>query len=393
MFTAAHTELEELVPAADRSGLCDQIAGLAALEAHLAERRLAVTAAIDALDDNGLSAADVNRSVGRCSARRAHRLADTAAAFATMPAATAALRTGAITFEHADALARAADDIDPGAVDEELVTTAAVAPADLFSRRARDWVNDRLTPTDVDERHQAQRARRTVRTWTDRSGLHWFLLGTDAISGAAIHKHLDHRVDRLWRADGGRDGTPDAVRTPDQRRADALTELICGHGTASGRTTSAATPGRHPRHQILAIAHATRLRPHDPTGTATLDGAPLPQAVLEEMACDAAITPILFGTGGEVLWQGRSHRTATPAQWKALIARDRGCVLCGAGPARCHAHHLVAWDDRGPTDITNLALVCTHHHTQLHHTGSHLTNRRGHWELRPGTGPPLELAA
>jgi hypothetical protein len=35
--------------------------------------------------------------------------------------------------------------------------------------------------------------------------------------------------------------------------------------------------------------------------------------VIERVSRDAEITPILFGGDGEILWQGRSVRTATPA--------------------------------------------------------------------------------
>jgi hypothetical protein len=37
------------------------------------------------------------------------------------------------------------------------------------------------------------------------------------------------------------------------------------------------------------------------------------------------------------------------------------------------------WVDGGPTDLNNLALVCDHHHRQLHHTG---------WSMRIVNGVP-----
>jgi len=61
-------------------------------------------------------------------------------------------------------------------------------------------------------------------------------------------------------------------------------------------------------------------------------------------------------------------RLATPAQRKALAARDGGCVIpgCGVPPAGCEAHHLRAWADGGPTDLDNQALVCACHHDAVH---------------------------
>jgi hypothetical protein len=55
---------------------------------------------------------------------------------------------------------------------------------------------------------------------------------------------------------------------------------------------------------------------------------------------------------------------------------------CTRTPAFCDAHHAVHWTHGGPTDLTNLVLLCRHHHRTLH---------TGHWHLtRPehDHGPP-----
>ncbi|WP_272949012.1 HNH endonuclease signature motif containing protein [Kribbella soli] len=51
---------------------------------------------------------------------------------------------------------------------------------------------------------------------------------------------------------------------------------------------------------------------------------------------------------------------------RALNARDQGCVVCGAPPIMCDAHHLRSWIDGGETKTSNLALVCRRHHVALH---------------------------
>jgi hypothetical protein len=44
-------------------------------------------------------------------------------------------------------------------------------------------------------------------------------------------------------------------------------------------------------------------------------------------------------------------------------------VVPGCGATRgLHAHHIVHWEDGGPTELWNLVLVCPHHH-RLHHRG------------------------
>jgi hypothetical protein len=64
---------------------------------------------------------------------------------------------------------------------------------------------------------------------------------------------------------------------------------------------------------------------------------------------------------------GRTARTATPAQRRALAARDRGCVIPGCGiPAEaCQTHHVQDWADNGNTDLPNMALLCWAHHRQV----------------------------
>ena len=44
----------------------------------------------------------------------------------------------------------------------------------------------------------------------------------DPTSYQQVVKAFNVEYDRMWRDDGGRDGTPDEIRTPTQRSADAL---------------------------------------------------------------------------------------------------------------------------------------------------------------------------
>ena len=75
--------------------------------------------------------------------------------------------------------------------------------------------------------------------------------------------------------------------------------------------------------------------------------------------------------------RGRDIRTVDECLHRALVARDRGCVIpgCETSPGYCHAHHIIHWLDGGPTDLDNLALVCTNHHTMIHNR--HITLRHG----------------
>ena len=98
--------------------------------------------------------------------------------------------------------------------------------------------------------------------------------------------------------------------------------------------------------------------------------------------CDAELSPLIVDTTGNPLWMGHATRTATDEQWMALIDRDHGCVVCGADPSYCEAHHIDYWEHGGTTDITNLALLCTRHHHDLHDHNLQLAKISDTWELR-----------
>src|SRR5687767_510831 len=62
---------------------------------------------------------------------------------------------------------------------------------------------------------------------------------------------------------------------------------------------------------------------------------------------------------------------------RALNHRDKGCVICGAPPVMCDAHHLTSWIDGGTTATHNLVLLCRRHHNDLHNGHSKITITNG----------------
>ncbi|MGW9339920.1 HNH endonuclease, partial [Streptomyces albidoflavus] len=103
---------------------------------------------------------------------------------------------------------------------------------------------------------------------------------------------------------------------------------------------------------------------------------PLSIATARRIACDCHLTPIVMDDGVP-LNLGRTSRTVSKKQRRALIARDHGCAFpgCGAPPAHCEGHHIKHWADGGPTDLDNLVLLCRYHHQLLHHS---------HWDVKIG---------
>jgi hypothetical protein len=80
----------------------------------------------------------------------------------------------------------------------------------------------------------------------------------------------------------------------------------------------------------------------------------------------AALASTLLGTRIP-LAVGRTARTATPAQRRALAARDQGCLIpgCGVPAEACQTHHVQDWAAGGTSDLPNLALLCWAHHRQV----------------------------
>jgi hypothetical protein len=68
---------------------------------------------------------------------------------------------------------------------------------------------------------------------------------------------------------------------------------------------------------------------------------------------------------------------------RAVVARDRGCARCGRPPSWCEAHHLVPWEQGGPTAIGNLVLLCRACHRLVHHAGWDVVLADGRPEFYP----------
>ena len=111
-------------------------------------------------------------------------------------------------------------------------------------------------------------------------------------------------------------------------------------------------------------------------------GVPVHPDTLALLACSGRVRRVLTDRHGAVLHLGRGTRLATPAQRRALLARDGGCVIpgCPVPGGSCDVHHPTGWAHGGSTDVDNLALVCTRHHNELHN--------RGGWELQMIDGTP-----
>jgi hypothetical protein len=364
-FFAEVVDLQRQLPTLDRSGLTSLTTGLAKVRGALAALEAGASGSLADLDDDGPSPSATIRSSTKCSQREADRRARRGTALAQMPRTRAALAEGRITEEHADVLVRAADSTSPTEVEHsDLIQNAELRPADLAARDAREWTRRRESDRTKQDRHIRQRDSRRLAIFEGDCGMIVVHGEFDPVVGQAIRVSVEAEANRMFTADGGREAAQ-KVRTRDQRRADAFEALV----TKSGSGGSA---NSRPRNQLIIVAETGVIDGTDPQGRCEIPGlGPIPKSELERLACNADLFGLLFSGDGEPLWHGRGHRTATDPQMRGLIARDGGCIGCGKGPQYCEAHHIVHWAPpaRGPTDIDNMVLLCTHEHRLVHDHG------------------------
>ena len=113
------------------------------------------------------------------------------------------------------------------------------------------------------------------------------------------------------------------------------------------------------------------------------DGTRLPEAVLEELACNARLTGVVFDRKGKPIWRTESCRTATEAQRQILIARYGGCFHCKAHPALCQIHHIRPVSQGGSTRLDNMVPVCWDCHQRIHHHQWQIRTTGGVHTLHP----------
>ena len=75
----------------------------------------------------------------------------------------------------------------------------------------------------------------------------------------------------------------------------------------------------------------------------------------------------------------------SPAQRRALTARDKGCTFpgCTRPASWCQVDHVIPWYLGGPTNIDNLQLLCGWHHREYAKRGWTVHIRHGVVEWTP----------
>jgi hypothetical protein len=205
-------------------------------------------------------------------------------------------------------------------------------------------------------------------------------LTLDPERGAAIDAAIEQGVQRRRVL-----GSPDAVGFT-ELEIETIVELLTSSAGPGASGGAASGPSGRPVPEISVLIDLATLT----TGvfgagsvceTAGLGGAPLPPATVRRLACDAAVVPVVLGSGGVPIDVGRSARLATEAQRRALRALHPTCAHpdCTRAFDRCRIHHVVPWERGGSSDLDNLLPLCWEHHQLVHEGGWSLTIDADRW--------------
>ncbi len=286
---------------------------------------------------------------------------------------------GQVSAAHLEVLSRAvAGRWDAARSDEAALVAAATCQGlTAWSDTCADWAARQGT-ADAEERYVA----RSLRTRTDLFGdLHgaFHLPGDD---GQRVLAALDAATDP---ADPDHQLT---VRSYPARRADALVDLVCGDGEDQRVTTTVVVVDR----PLLDDGPTARPDSFDVEQRCDHQSAAISPAVAARLACDATIVDVTVDDAGLPLFLGRSRRTFTRAQRRALAARHRRCAFpdCHVAYWRCQLHHAHEWAHGGPTDIDNAVPLCRWHHHLVHDGGWTLGGEGTTWAWHPPADTPWD---
>ena len=290
-----------------------------------------------------------------------------------------ALSDGRIGLDHAKAMAESANPRIADRVADhqgQLVDHAQHAPFAIWRRTLAElcelWDQD----GGYDPARDRARNRLHLNPVGDTMVVSGELVGETAlVVGQAIEREADQLFHRYHR---DHELTPDCeMPSRATLRAEALADLC--------RRAQGTQPGQSPTTDITLVARLDEPSPiestepvetREPMALRTPDGARLDPARYAHLLCDPVLHPLLVDQRQVPLALGLAVRLATPGQRRALAIRDGGCVFpgCDRPPGWCDAHHVQLYEQLGPTDLFNLALLCRYHHG--------ITHRRG-WAMEP----------
>jgi hypothetical protein len=271
-----------------------------------------------------------------------------------------ALVSGRISWDQARVLAaashpRIADRVE--AVQAELIGLAEGSVFDAWRRQVAGIVS--LLDEDGGHEPNADLARNRLSIAPTLDGI-TYLSGSLVGEEAEIARQaLATTADELFRRfTSDHERAPD-IAVPDRPTLQALAFVeLCRRGQAVDLHSTVP-----PRPDVTLVVRA-----EDPDRAVTTDGLTLADGTTRLLLCDPDLTAVIVDRLGVPIDVGRRTRLATPAQRRALVVRDGGCIFpgCNAPMAWTDAHHVEHHRLGGRTDLANLASLCRHHHGVTH---------------------------
>jgi uncharacterized protein DUF222/HNH endonuclease len=273
-----------------------------------------------------------------------------------LPAITAAMTEGRLSYSKVRAMTRVADDSN----EDYFLNIALHGTAYHVEKLVSSW--RRVKESQELTREQRQQANRSLYWFREDDGSLAIRVRLPAEAGALFLKALQAAEDSFPVPDVSAEPSLDPVQTRRAFRADALA-VIAESFLAIGPQELAGGD----RQQIVVHVDAQTLK-HDYAGRCELEQGPAIAAeTARRLSCDASLVAIIENEKGEPLNVGRKTRTISPAIRRALNSRDRGCRF----PACTHTryvdgHHVKHWAQGGETKLANLVTLCRFHHRQVH---------------------------
>lgn len=276
-----------------------------------------------------------------------------------LPKSVEAVSAGNIGFGHLSVIARTAEALTQSPTAEPFDETQLLDAA-KDSSVGRLWyrclhVRHRADAEGV-AREQREDAEARYLQLTDGEDGWLFVKGAfDAVGAAAIRT----AIEPLAQHSGDHDG-----RCRERRQADAMVELAT-HTLDTGQVPQHAS--QRPHVQVTTTLETLQGLIGAPAGEMALS-LPISAKTVQRIACDSSITRVLLGADSAVIDAGRAKRVVSGGTRRLLDARDRHCRWpgCERPASWSSAHHVVHWANGGKTDLSNMILLCQHHHWMVH---------------------------
>ena len=286
----------------------------------------------------------------------ANRVLKTGRRLLDLPVTTEAWLDGGLTDGQIEiVVANVTDRRSPLWADHEAAIVPLLEPLDgqATARAMQDWAAKADAILDQDEPPEEAQAEVTLAKTLDGRGY---------LKGSFDAEHTELIATGLRLADSGDLDEPSL-----KRQGQALVDIFRFYLDHQDQKL-----GKRHRPHLNVVVPEEALKDEEPGRT--LNGTPLPGLVVRKLACDANIHRVITNGASSILDYGRSTRTIPPAVYTSLVLRDWGCRFPGCDrPAEwCEGHHIRHWEDGGPTNLTNLVLLCCKHHHIVHLHGWHI---------------------